>query len=188
MSAPLPFFTIGHSNRSLEEFLQLLAQAEVQRVVDIRKIPRSRTNPQFNQDAMPAALAPHGLGYEHLARLGGLRGKVEGVAREVNGFWDNASFHRYADYALTPPFSEGLDELIALGRQERVAFMCSEAVWWRCHRRIVADWLVARGEAVFHILAAGRIEPVKMTPGAVVDDGGVVRYPAQPDDPADSCC
>ncbi|WP_313314598.1 DUF488 domain-containing protein [Pulveribacter sp.] len=165
----------------MEEFLQLLAPAGVQRVVDIRKMPRSRTNPQFNEEAMPAALAPHGLAYEHLARLGGLRGKVGGVEPEVNGFWTNASFHRYADYALTPPFSEGLEELIALGRRERVAFMCSEAVWWRCHRRIVADWLVARGEAVFHIMAAGRIEPVKLTPGAVVDECGTVRYPAPPE-------
>ncbi|WP_312305104.1 DUF488 domain-containing protein [Pulveribacter sp.] len=165
----------------MEEFLQLLAPAGVQRVVDIRKMPRSRTNPQFNEEAMPAALAPHGLAYEHLARLGGLRGKVRGVEPEVNGFWTNASFHRYADYALTPPFSEGLEELIALGRRERVAFMCSEAVWWRCHRRIVADWLVARGEAVFHIMAAGRIEPVKLTPGAVVDECGTVRYPAPPE-------
>ncbi|HCL85866.1 MAG TPA: DNA repair protein [Comamonadaceae bacterium] len=165
----------------MEEFLQLLAPAGVQRVVDIRKMPRSRTNPQFNEEAMPAALAPHGLAYEHLARLGGLRGKVRGVEPEVNGFWTNASFHRYADYALTPPFSEGLEELIALGRRERVAFMCSEAVWWRCHRRIVADWLVARGEAVFHIMAAGRIEPVKLTPGSVVDECGTVRYPAPPE-------
>ncbi|WP_313077666.1 DUF488 domain-containing protein [Melaminivora sp.] len=178
MSAHLPFFTIGHSSRSLEEFLLLLEPAGVQRVVDIRKIPRSRANPQFNQDAMPEALAPHGVAYEHLARLGGLRGKVAGVERDVNGFWTNASFHRYADYALTPPFEEGLAELVALGRRERVAFMCSEAVWWRCHRRIVADWLVARGEEVFHIMGAGRIEPVKMTPGAVVDEGGAVRYPA----------
>ncbi|WP_234026725.1 DUF488 family protein [Melaminivora suipulveris] len=178
-TAALPFFTIGHSSRSLEEFLLLLQQAEVTRVVDIRKIPRSRANPQFNEDAMPEALAPHGVGYEHLARLGGLRGKVQGVEREVNGFWTNASFHRYADYALTPPFAEGLAELIALGRRERVAFMCSEAVWWRCHRRIVADWLVARGEAVFHIMAAGRVDPVRMTPGAVVAPDGVVRYPAQ---------
>jgi len=178
--AALPFFTVGHSNRSVEEFLALILQAGVQRVVDIRKMPRSRANPQFNEDALPAALAPHGVGYQHLARLGGLRGKVAGVPREVNGFWTNASFHRYADYALTPAFEQGLQELLALGRRERVAFMCSEAVWWRCHRRIVADWLVARGEAVFHIMAAGRIEPVRLTPGAVVDEGGAVHYPAPP--------
>lgn len=175
--AVLPFFTIGHSSRSIEEFLQLLAQAQVTRVVDIRKMPRSRANPQFNEDALPAALAPHGVGYEHLAALGGLRGKVTGVPRETNGYWTNASFHRYADYALTPPYAGGLQELIARGRRERVAFMCSEAVWWRCHRRIVADWLVARGEAVFHILAMKRVEPVTLTPGAVVEDG-TVRYPA----------
>ena len=180
MSEHLPFFTIGHSSRSLEEFLLLLQQAGVQRVVDIRKIARSRANPQFNEDAMPAALALHGVAYVHLARLGGLRGKVGGVAREVNGFWSNASFHRYADYALTPPFAQGLQELIALGRRERVAFMCSEAVWWRCHRRIVADWLVARGEAVFHIMAPGRVEPVRLTPGAVVAHDGTVQYPLPP--------
>lgn len=174
----LPFFTIGHSNRSLEELVQMLESAGIRRVVDIRRIPRSRINPQFNEDALPGSLAPHGIAYEHLAALGGLRSRVQGADSETNAFWTNASFHRYADYALTEAFREGLEELIERGRAERLAFMCSEAVWWRCHRRIVADWLVARGEQVFHLMAPGRCEPVKLTPGAVVDADGTVRYPA----------
>lgn len=172
-----PFFTIGHSNRSLEEFVGLLKETDIKLVADIRKIPMSRGNPQFNRDTLPEALAPFGISYEHVAALGGLRGKASGVPAEVNGFWTNESFHNYADYALSEQFHAGLDHLLDEGRRWRTTVMCSEAVWWRCHRRIVADYLVARGEAVFHIMGPGRLEPAHLTPGAVIQPGGALVYP-----------
>jgi uncharacterized protein (DUF488 family) len=175
---PQPFYTIGHSTRSIAEFVDLLRAGGVTHVADIRTVPRSRTNPQYNSDALPETLAGFDIGYTLIAELGGLRAKSKTVAPDVNGFWSNASFHNYADYALTEPFADGLAELIALGRERRVAMMCSEAVWWRCHRRIVADHLLARGETVFHLMGAGRVDPARLTPGAEVGGNGAVIYPA----------
>ncbi len=177
-SARLPFFTIGHSTRTLAAFVALLKRAGVTSVADIRTVPRSRTNPQFNRDTLPAGLEAAGIGYTHIAALGGLRGKTAGMAAAVNGYWQNASFHRYADYALTPAFAEGLGQLIALGRARPTAMMCAEAVWWRCHRRIVADHLLARGETVFHLMGDDRIEPARLTPAAVIDAAGQLSYPS----------
>lgn len=182
----LPFFTIGHSTRSLDDFIGLLRGVEIVLLVDIRTIPRSRTNPQFNKDALPAALAPAGIDYEHIAALGGLRGKMRdktGAAPDVNGFWTNKSFHNYADYALSDPFRAGLEHLRAVGHRRRCAIMCAEAVWWRCHRRIVSDYLIAAGETVFHIMGqdrAGqdRLEPARLTAGAVVEAPDMIVYPA----------
>lgn len=176
----LPFFTIGHSRRSLEAFIGLLTGAGIELLADIRTVPRSRTNPQFNKDTLPNALAPFGIAYEHIAALGGLRGKTRSVPPGVNGLWTNESFHNYADYALSAAFHAGLDHLVEEGRKRRSAMMCSEAVWWRCHRRIVADHLIARGETVFHIMGEGRLELARLTPGAVVEAGGTVVYPALP--------
>lgn len=175
---PTPFFTIGHSNRSLQDFVELLREPHVDRVVDIRKIPRSRSNPQFDADALPEALAGFDISYEHVAALGGLRGKDRSVPRNVNGFWTNESFHNYADYALSAQFQAGLARLLEVGRTRRCAIMCSEAVWWRCHRRIVTDYLVARDETVFHIMGRNRLEPARLTPGATIQSGGSVVYPA----------
>lgn len=172
-----PFFTLGHSSRSLEEFIALLRENQVTCLVDIRKLPGSRAQPQFNEASLRAALAGQGVTYLHLAALGGLRGKTSGVPPERNGLWHNASFHRYADYAGTADFRAGLEQLLALGQDQRCALMCAEAVWWRCHRRIVTDHLLARGEAVFHLMGPGKAEPARLTPGAVVEEGGVVRYP-----------
>ncbi|MBN9050817.1 MAG: DUF488 domain-containing protein [Rhizobiales bacterium] len=182
----LPFFTIGHSTRSLDDFIGLLRGVEIVLLVDIRTIPRSRTNPQFNKDALPSALAPAGIDYEHIAALGGLRGKMRdktGAAPEVNGFWTNKSFHNYADYALSEPFRAGLEHLRAEGHRRRCVIMCAEAVWWRCHRRIVTDYLIASGETVFHIMGqdrAGqdRLEPARLTAGAVVEGPDTIVYPA----------
>jgi uncharacterized protein (DUF488 family) len=173
----LPLFSIGHSNRSLAAFVALLRAAEVGLVADIRTVPRSRANPQFNRETLPDALAGFGIGYEPMPALGGLRGR-SAIPAEVNGLWENRSFHNYADYALTEPFAAGLAHLVERGRERRCAMMCSEAVWWRCHRRIVGDWLLARGEEVFHIMAEGRLEPARLTPGAVVRPDGTVVYPA----------
>jgi uncharacterized protein (DUF488 family) len=173
-----PFFTIGHSNRSVDDFIALLREADVQRVIDVRAFPRSRTNPQFNEDALPEALRPFGLSYEHIAALGGRRGKSKPVPGEVNAFWINQSFHNYADYALSDAFHVGLEHLVAQGRTYRCAIMCSEAVWWRCHRRIIAVYLLARGETVLHILGARHVDAARMTEGAVVQADGTLAYPA----------
>ncbi len=174
----LPYFTIGHSTRRLEEFVELLKEVQIDLVADIRTVPRSRTNPQFNKDTLPGALAAFDISYEHMASLGGLRGKLRDVPSDVNGFWTNESFHNYADYALSEPFHAGLARLLDEGRDRRCTVMCSEAVWWRCHRRIVADYLLAAGRTVLHIMGEGRLEPARLTPGAVVQPGGTVVYPA----------
>lgn len=171
-----PFFTIGHGTRGVEELASLLKANGVSRLVDVRTVPRSRTNPQFNKDAMPASLEHFGIGYRHIAALGGLRGRAADVAPEVNAFWENRSFHNYADYATTPAFREGLEELLALGEGERCAIMCAETVWWRCHRRIITDYLLASGRDVFHIIDSEVPELAKLTPGAVAD-AGVLVYP-----------
>ena len=174
----VPFFTIGHSTRSLDELVELLESAQVRRLVDVRTVPRSRTNPQFNRDTLPRDLAVAGISYEHAAGLGGLRPKSRTVAPDVNDFWTNASFHNYADYALSEEFRAALARLIEAGSRERCAIMCSEAVWWRCHRRIVAVYLIANGAGVFHIMGEGRLEAAKLTPGAVIRPDQTVVYPA----------
>jgi len=173
----LPFFTIGHSNRSLEEFVELLRSADIRLLADIRKFPRSRANPQFNVDTLGESLAPFGISYEWMSSLGGRRAIVKSVPPDVNGLWRNLSFHNYADYALSSEFDAGLRHLLERGREQRCAIMCSEAVWWRCHRRIVTDYLLANGESVFHIMAPGRFEPAQMTQGAVIRPDGKVVYP-----------
>ena len=173
----LPFFTIGHSTRTIPEFVELLRAGEVRMVVDIRTVPRSRTNPQYNEDTLVPALAEYQIGHTRITSLGGLRKKQREVPEEVNGWWSNRSFHNYADHALSDDFRHGLDELVALGRERRVAMMCSEAVWWRCHRRLIADWLIGRGETVYHLMGEKRVEPAKLSEGAVIE-GGVVTYPA----------
>jgi uncharacterized protein (DUF488 family) len=175
-----PFFTIGHSTRPAAEFLALLTAAEVALVVDVRTVPRSRRNPQYNDDQLPDALDGAGIAYQHLPELGGLRSRQSGIDPQVNGFWDNASFHNYADYALSPAFAAGLARLRKLGHAQRCAIMCAEAVWWRCHRRIITDYLIAAGESVFHILGPHHTEPAKLTEGARVRPDGTVVYPGAP--------
>jgi uncharacterized protein (DUF488 family) len=173
-----PFFTIGHSTRSIDEFVDLLTAAEVAMVVDVRTVPRSRTNPQFNRDALRDALAPFQIGYQHIAALGGLRGKARDLSPDVNGFWRVQSFHNYADYTQSEAFRAGLAELRDLGQARHCAIMCAEAVWWRCHRRIIADYLIAAGERVLHILAPRHIEPARMTEAAKLQPDGSLIYPA----------
>jgi uncharacterized protein (DUF488 family) len=173
----LPFYTIGHSTRTIDEFVALLREAGARKVIDVRTVPRSRTNPQYNKDTLPDTLAEFQMGYEHIAALGGLRGRKRDVAPDVNGFWQNASFHNYADYALGETFRAGLAQLRNIGHATPCAMMCAEAVWWRCHRRIITDYLLAAGETVFHILGPGHIEPAHMNDGAK-PDGERVTYPA----------
>jgi uncharacterized protein (DUF488 family) len=172
------FYTIGHSTRSIAEFISLLQNVGVTLLVDVRTVPRSRANPQYNHDALPQSLAPFQIGYEHLATLGGLRSKDRNVPPSVNAFWHNESFHNYADYAMSDKFRAGLTRLRELGRDQRCAIMCAEALWWRCHRRIIADYLLAGGERVFHVIGPGNVEPAHMTDGAQLDASGALTYPA----------
>jgi uncharacterized protein (DUF488 family) len=172
------FFTIGHSTRPINEFVGLLRQAQVQLVVDVRAIPRSRTNPQFNSDVLAESLSGVAIGYEHLIALGGLRGRTHDVPAEINAFWENRSFHNYADYALGLEFQSALATLRTFGHDRQTAIMCAEAVWWRCHRRIIADYLLAGGETVFHILGPGHVEPARITERAKLGPDGILRYPA----------
>jgi len=186
-SVALPFFTVGHSNRSLDEFIALLREPQIACIVDVRKVPRSRSNPQFNGDTLSAALASGDIAYDYVPALGGLRGKDRNLPADTNGFWENASFHNYADYALSTEFERGLDRLIGEGRRRRCAIVCSEAVWWRCHRRLIADRLIARGETVFHIMGPGRLEAAHLTAGAVICPDRSVVYPAEGSEPACRC-
>ena len=160
-----PFLTIGHSSRSLEEFAGLLQAAGADAVADIRKMPRSRANPQFNLEVLPGALGRYQIGYRHIAALGGFRGRAPTPLPSPNTLWRNRSFRNYADYALTPAFEAGLAELIEFGRRRTCAVMCSEAVWWRCHRRIVADYLLSRGATVLHVLGPTSVSPAVLTAG-----------------------
>ncbi len=171
------FYTIGHSNRSIKALLTLLAGSGVTIVADVRTSPRSRHNPQFDAEPFAHALQAAGIGYRHLPALGGLRGKQKD-ATSANDFWENERFRNYADYAATAPFRQALEELRALGRGGTCAILCAEAVWWQCHRRIIADYLLAAGEEVIHILGEGRTEPARLTETAVIGSGGTIAYPA----------
>src|SRR6266566_636006 len=172
----MTIFTIGHSTRPVGELIALLQEAGVERLVDVRSVPRSRANPQFNADALPDPLVAGGIGYTHLAALGGLRHHPKGAPLSPNTLWRSDAFRNYADYAMTPAFGAGLDQLCGLARDERCAIMCAEAVWWRCHRRIIADYLIAAGETVFHILGKVRIEPARMTDAAKTRPDGTILY------------
>jgi uncharacterized protein (DUF488 family) len=171
-------FTIGHSTRTVAELVSLLQQVAVDLLIDVRSVPRSRTNPQFNADALPAALADAGISYRHLSVLGGLRHRAKGTMPSPNALWRVAAFRNYADYAATDAFRTGLDELRALARDKCCAIMCAEAVWWRCHRRIIADYLLAEGVSVAHIMGHNKIDRAKLTPGVRLLPDGTLVYPA----------
>jgi uncharacterized protein (DUF488 family) len=177
------FFTIGHSTRTIVEFVDLLRESGVDLVIDVRSMPRSRTNPQFNQEILAVTLAPYQIGCEHISELGGLRGKSRGAEPSPNAYWRVRSFRNYADYALTAPFATGLARLRERGADRRCVIMCAEAVWWRCHRRIIADYLLAAGEQVMHILGKSHVDVASFTPGAVVRNDRTVVYPAQDTQP-----
>jgi uncharacterized protein (DUF488 family) len=166
--------TIGHSTRPIEEFIELLKAHGVQRVVDVRTVPKSRRNPQFGQDLLPASLGSAGIAYTHMPALGGLR---RARADSPNTGWRNASFRGYADYMQTAQFAHGVEEVIRLSRTERIALMCAEAVPWRCHRSLIADALLARGIASADIASPTRRTPHKLTPFARVE-GARVTYPS----------
>ena len=175
-----PVFTIGHSTRTAAELIALLGEAAADLVADVRAFPRSRTNPQFNGPQLRETLAAAGIAYRFLPALGGRRhGRKEA---SPNTLWRNESFRSYADYAATAEFRTGFDELRDLAAGHRCAIMCAEAVWWRCHRRIIADYLLTAGFEVVHILGPGKLTPATLTPGAQpAGDGGLV-YPAEGQD------
>ena len=165
--------TVGHSTRPLAEFIALIASHSVSQLIDVRTVPRSRHNPQFNRDTLPAALEVTGVRYAHVAGLGGFRHTHPG---SVNMGWRNASFRGFADYMQTPEFAENLAGVIAEAARERIALMCAEAVPWRCHRSLIADALMVHGVRVEEIISATRAQIHKLTPFARVD-GTVITYP-----------
>ncbi|OJX65535.1 MAG: hypothetical protein BGO95_10775 [Micrococcales bacterium 73-13] len=173
-----PIFTIGHSNRTLLEFVELLDEHAVRQVVDVRRLPGSARYPQFDEDALARSLGERGIALDRAEGLTGRRPVSRGIPREVNGWWEHRGFHNYADHALSEEFDRALAELREQGRSRPTAVMCSEAVWWRCHRRIIADHLLARGDEVIHILAPHRTETARLSEGAVVGEGFRVTYPA----------
>ncbi|HET7624059.1 MAG TPA: DUF488 domain-containing protein [Verrucomicrobiae bacterium] len=167
--------TIGHSTRSIEEFIRLLQAHEVTCLADVRTIPRSRHNPQFNADSLPASLKTAGIRYVHIAELGGLRHTTRD---SINGGWRNTSFRGFADYMQTPEFAEAIDRLIELARHERIAIMCAEAVPWRCHRSLISDALLIRGIRVEHIMSLTHRQAHALTPFAKVR-GMQITYPPE---------
>jgi uncharacterized protein (DUF488 family) len=169
-------FTIRHSNQPIERFLELLSGRQIAVVADIRRFPSSRKHPHFNREQLEASLRAQHIGYEWIEQLGGRRpASKTGVS--PNQAWRNESFRNYADYMSTPPFRQGIDELLAIAEQRTVALMCAEGLWWQCHRRLVSDFLVANGRAVEHILPDGRTVPHVLTPEARVTAGGVTYPP-----------
>ena len=173
-----PFFTIGHSTRTLAEFIDLLQGSGVELVVDVRRLPGSARYPHFDQDALATSLGQVGIGFGRAEGLTGRRPVSREVPFEVNAWWQNRGFHNYADHALSADFRRALAELREWAGTRRVAVMCSEAVWWRCHRRIIADHLLAHDEEVRHILGRGHVDAARPSLGAVPGPHGEVRYPS----------
>jgi uncharacterized protein (DUF488 family) len=172
--------TVGHSTRTLDEFIALLRAHEVTRVVDVRTVPRSRHVPQFNKESLPDSLCKAGLGYVHMPGLGGLR---HARSDSLNAGWRNASFRGYADYMQTPEFEENLKKLIELAKEDRIAILCAEAVPWRCHRSLIGDALTVRGIRAEDIMSLARRQVHSLTPFASVR-GTTVTYPAESAEPA----
>ena len=172
------FVTLGHSNRSMDDVIAMLRAARVTALADVRAFPRSRANPVFNIETFPDALARAGISYRHFPALGGRRGKQEGVDPAVNGFWRERGFHNYADYTTGADFAAGFAALLDWAAGQCVAIMCSEAVWWRCHRRIITDHLLLSGHAVEHLLGLGQVTQAEPTAAAIRDASGRIIYPA----------
>jgi uncharacterized protein (DUF488 family) len=168
--------TVGHSTRPIEAFIELLQGHGVTQLVDVRTVPRSRHNPQFNQEALQAALTGADIGYAHAPGLGGFR---RPSPESANAGWRNLSFRGYADYMQTPEFAAELTSLLELSRTDRVALMCAEAVPWRCHRSLIADALAVHGVAACEIAGPKRLQPHRLTPFACVRDE-TITYPALP--------
>jgi uncharacterized protein (DUF488 family) len=175
MNAPLRVYTIGHSTHPIDEFIAILKHYDITELVDIRSIPRSRHNPQFNEPELAHTLRNHHIGYRHQKDLGGLR---HTHANSINTAWENASFRGYADYMQTDDFKKGIETLVEIAHKKTVAIMCSEAVPWRCHRSLVGDALLARNIKVEDIFSLTSCKPHTMTPWAVVH-GTAITYPGK---------
>ncbi|MGH3652950.1 DUF488 family protein [Glutamicibacter sp.] len=175
---PAGIFTIGHSARSIQDFLALLAQHEITQVADVRKLAGSRKFPQFNADALQASLNAEGIGLHREEALAGRRPASQSVDFEVNAWWRNRSFHNYADHALGDDFLHAIRQLQKRAAGQKIAIMCAEAVWWRCHRRIISDHLLARGAEVFHIIDGRGAQAAELSPGAVIGQQLRITYPA----------
>src|SRR6185295_7556106 len=173
----MTLFTIGHSTHRLDDFVAMLRAHGVERLVDVRTVPRSRHNPQFNRDTFSEALHNRHSSYRHLKSLGGLR---HPRPESINTAWRNASFRGFADYMQTPEFEEGLLGILELADSEQCVLMCAEAVPWRCHRSLIGDALVARGARVEHIISSNERKLHVMTPWAQTD-GLKIFYPSQAD-------
>lgn len=169
-------FTIGHSTHTLDEFVALLQQHDIAVLIDIRRYPGSRKFPHFNRDNLQASLPQTGIEYVWLENLGGRRKKAAGESNNLG--LRNESFRNYADYMLTSEFKEGIRELLAIAKDKPAAYMCSESMFWSCHRRLVSDYLLAQGITVQHIMPKGELRPHTLTPGAKVK-AKVVTYPAE---------
>lgn len=172
--SPGTAYTIGHSTRTSEELLALLRDAGIRRLADVRAFPSSRRHPQFNREALSAWLSEAGIEYLHMPGLGGRR---DPVPDSPNGAWRERAFQGYADHMASPEFREALAQLEAGAREAPTAIMCAEAVWWRCHRRLISDALVARGWRIEHLGIGERRAVHELPPFAVVEPGGLVRYP-----------
>ncbi|HEV8541612.1 MAG TPA: DUF488 domain-containing protein [Verrucomicrobiae bacterium] len=164
---------IGHSTRPIDEFLAMLKGHDITKLVDVRTVPRSRANPQFNKDILPGSLGPAGIGYIHVPELGGLR---KPKPDSPNSAWQNLSFRGYADHMQTDEFARGLDVLFGWIQSDRIAMMCAEAVPWRCHRSLIADALTVRGVTVLEITNPAKSHPHKMISFAKVE-GTSITYP-----------
>lgn len=175
---PHRLWTIGHSTRPINEFIALLKTHDIHRLVDVRTVPRSRHNPQFNTESLASSLASTGISYQHSARLGGLR---EAQRDSVNTGWRNDSFRGYADYMRSDEFWSALDTLMAHSQELRTAIMCAEAIPWRCHRSLIADALLTRGWTVRHIVSETKADQHQLTSFSKVENGRL-RYPASHDD------
>jgi uncharacterized protein (DUF488 family) len=166
----LTLFTIGHGARSFKDFVATLRSMSVTLIADVRAFPHSRANPQFNQESLVQALPEHGITYQHWSELGGRR---RGLDASPNHVWQNAGFRAYADYMMQPIFWEALDSLLRQARTVVSAVMCSETLWWRCHRRLIADAAVARGADVAHIMKAGMVRAHIVSPSARITEDHV---------------
>lgn len=173
MSKPLCIFTIGHSTRSIEEFLEILKHYNITQLVDIRTVPKSRHNPQFNKKSLAHVLRNHHINYRHQKNLGGFR---HACKDSINTAWRNASFRGFADYMQTDDFKKGVEKLIEIAHKKTVVIMCSEAVPWRCHRSLIGDALLVRDIKVEDIFSLTSVKPHELTPWAVVK-GTTITYP-----------
>jgi uncharacterized protein (DUF488 family) len=175
ISHPSPILTVGHSTHPIEVFLELLRGAGAEQVVDVRRFPASRRNPQYGGGALTDALGEYAIGYEHVGELGGRRPVLRG---SCNDGWQTSGFRSYADHLRSPEFADGVARLEGLARRSRAVVMCAEAAWWRCHRRVLADVLVMRGWEVRHLMTGGRLVDHRSPDFMIAADDGLPCYPA----------